>query len=80
MNRRRQDVSSVRISDEEYGRLESKLEALKNEVSSVGIFKSSVKKHPKKHQKSPKINVPNFERSDSPLAGIVTASSIYHQV
>ncbi|XP_045190805.2 GRIP and coiled-coil domain-containing protein 2-like [Mercenaria mercenaria] len=33
MNRRRQDVASVRISDEEYTRLENKLEALKNEFA-----------------------------------------------
>ncbi|XP_060569776.1 uncharacterized protein LOC132728166 [Ruditapes philippinarum] len=33
MNRRRQDVATVRISDEEYSRLESKFEALKNEFT-----------------------------------------------
>jgi len=33
MSRKRQDASTVRISDEEYCRLENKFETLRNEVS-----------------------------------------------
>ena len=35
MNRKRHEVNNVRISDEEYGRLQNKYDLLRNEVSPV---------------------------------------------
>ena len=36
MNRKRHEVNNVRISDEEYGRLENKYDLLRNEVNPSG--------------------------------------------
>ena len=42
MNRKRHEVNNVRISDEEYGRLQNKYDLLRNEVSPVNKATATV--------------------------------------